>query len=54
MNRFVTVAELAALLRVSKMTVYRAVSDGRLPRVQVGRSIRIRREDVERVMEEGL
>jgi excisionase family DNA binding protein len=39
--RFLTVAEVAALMRVSKMTVYRMVHAGELPAVRVGRSFRV-------------
>jgi len=39
--KFLTVAEVAAAMRVSKMTVYRLVHGGELPAVQVGRSFRI-------------
>lgn len=39
--RFLTVAEVASVMRVSKMTVYRLVHDGRLPAVRVGRSFRV-------------
>jgi excisionase family DNA binding protein len=39
--RFLTVAEVATAMRVSKMTVYRLVHAGTLPAVQVGRSFRI-------------
>ena len=39
--RFVTVAEVAAMMRVSKMTVYRLVHAGELPAVRVGRSFRV-------------
>jgi excisionase family DNA binding protein len=39
--RFLTVAEVAALMRVSKMTVYRLVHAGDLPAVRVGRSFRV-------------
>lgn len=39
--RFLTVAEVAEVMRVSKMTVYRLVHSGTLPAVQVGRSFRI-------------
>jgi excisionase family DNA binding protein len=46
-SRYVTVAEVAALLRVSNMTVYRLVQAGQLPAVRVGRSYRIREEDVD-------
>ncbi len=38
---FLTVAEVAALMRVSKMTVYRLVHSGTLPAVRVGRSFRV-------------
>jgi excisionase family DNA binding protein len=39
--RFLTVAEVAAVMRVSKMTVYRMVHSGDLPAVRVGRSFRV-------------
>ena len=38
--QFLTVAEVASLMRVSKMTVYRLVHNGELPAVRVGRSFR--------------
>jgi len=39
--KFLTVAEVAAVMRVSKMTVYRLVHGGTLPAVRVGRSFRV-------------
>ena len=39
--RFLTVAEVATIMRVSKMTVYRLVHSGELPAVRVGRSFRV-------------
>ncbi|HLU44197.1 MAG TPA: helix-turn-helix domain-containing protein [Natronosporangium sp.] len=39
--KFLTVAEVAALMRVSKMTVYRLVHSGDLSAVRVGRSFRV-------------
>ena len=39
--RFLTVAEVATVMRVSKMTVYRMVHAGELPAVRVGRSFRV-------------
>lgn len=39
--RFLTVAEVADFMRVSKMTVYRMVHSGDLPAVRVGRSFRV-------------
>lgn len=40
-TRFLTVAEVAVLLRVSKMTVYRLVHARELTAVRVGRSFRV-------------
>jgi excisionase family DNA binding protein len=39
--RFLTVAEVAASMRVSKMTVYRLVQSGTITAVRVGRSYRV-------------
>jgi excisionase family DNA binding protein len=39
--KFLTVAEVATLMRVSKMTVYRLVHTGELQAVRVGRSFRV-------------
>lgn len=39
--RFLTVAEVAEIMRVSKMTVYRLVHSGDLPAVRFGRSYRV-------------
>ncbi|MFK8843705.1 helix-turn-helix domain-containing protein [Streptomyces sp. Ac-502] len=36
-----TVAEVATVMRVSKMTVYRLVHSGDLPAIWVGRSFRV-------------
>jgi excisionase family DNA binding protein len=39
--RFLTVGEIAEMMRVSTMTVYRLVHSGELPAVRFGRSFRI-------------
>lgn len=38
---FLTVAEVAGVLRISTMTVYRMVHTGELPAVRIGRSFRV-------------
>lgn len=40
-QRFLTVAEVATVLRTSKMTVYRLCNSGELKSIRVGRSFRI-------------
>jgi excisionase family DNA binding protein len=45
-TRFLTVQEVADLMRVSTMTVYRMIKSGDLPAVRVGRSFRVRDEDL--------
>lgn len=44
--RFMTVAEVADYMRVSKMTVYRLVHNSELPAVRFGRSFRVHSSDV--------
>jgi excisionase family DNA binding protein len=44
--KFLTVAEVATTMRVSKMTVYRLLHSGELPAVRVGRSFRVVEGDV--------
>ena len=39
--RFLTVAEVATIMHVSKMTVYRLVHSGELEAIRVGRSFRV-------------
>ncbi len=49
-TRFMTVAEVAQLMRVSTMTVYRLIKAGELPSVRVGKSYRIREDDLDRYL----
>jgi len=50
--RFLTVAEVATLMRVSKMTVYRLVHSGELAAVRVGRSFRVSERAVHEYLRE--
>lgn len=47
MNDLLTVKDVAELLRVTPMTVYRAIEAGKLAHVRFGRSIRISRDALE-------
>ena len=48
--QFLTVAEVAALMRVSTMTVYRLIKAGDMAAVRVGKSYRVREDDVDRYL----
>ena len=48
--RFLTVAEVAGLMRVSTMTVYRLIKAGDLAAVRVGKSYRIKEDDVDQFL----
>lgn len=50
-TQLLTVAEVAALMRVSKMTVYRLVHNGELPAVRAGRSFRVHAKAVHDMLE---
>ena len=45
--RLLTVNEVADLLRVSRMTVYRLIKEGQMKALRVGRSYRLREDDVD-------
>ena len=49
--RFLTVAEVADMMRVSTMTVYRMVHAGEMPAIRFGRSFRIPETAVEAVIQ---
>jgi len=49
--RFLTVSEVADMMRVSNMTVYRLVHSGELPAIRFGRSFRIPETAVQAVIQ---
>jgi excisionase family DNA binding protein len=48
---FLTVPEVAERLRVTTMTIYRWIEDGKLPAMQIGKQYRIRSGDVDELLE---
>jgi excisionase family DNA binding protein len=52
-DEFLTVAEVAKLLKVNPQTVRNWIDQGKLAAVRVGRRVRITRADLERVIQEG-
>ena len=52
-KRWLKVAEVAQVLRVSKMTVYRLIAAGELRSARVGRSYRLTEADVNAYLKRG-
>ncbi len=50
---FLTVAEVAEMLKLNQQTVRNWIDHGLLPAVKVGRRVRIKRGDLERLVEQG-
>ncbi|MGH9023861.1 MAG: helix-turn-helix domain-containing protein [Acidimicrobiia bacterium] len=50
-SALLVVREVAELMRVSRMTVYRLIRAGDLPAIRVGRNLRIRQGDVAAYLE---
>lgn len=50
---FLTVAEVAEILRLNQQTVRNWIDAGSLPAVRVGRRVRIRRTDLDSIIEQG-
>jgi excisionase family DNA binding protein len=51
--RFLTVAEVAEMMRVSTMTVYRLIKSGDLHAVRIGKSYRLTEDEVDRFLAKG-
>src|SRR5437588_173571 len=51
-DSFLTVAEVAETLKLNQQTVRNWIDQGSLPAVRVGRRVRIRRSDFDRLLEE--
>jgi len=47
-----TVGEVAGIMRVSNMTVYRLIKSGQLAAIRVGKNYRIRQSDLDRYLTE--
>jgi len=47
-----TVVEVATVMRVSRMTVYRLIRRGQLKAIRVGRNYRVREDDLNEYLEE--
>ena len=50
-KEYYTIAEVAAIIRTSKMTVYRLINDGQLKRQRMGRGFRIPKAEVQRILD---
>jgi excisionase family DNA binding protein len=48
-----TVAEVATILKLNQQTVRNWIDNGKLPAIHVGRRVRIKRSDFERLIEQG-
>jgi excisionase family DNA binding protein len=49
-DRLLTVGDVAGILAVSNMTVYRLIKRGELAAIRVGKNYRIRESDVDRYL----
>ena len=52
-EEFLTVAEVAEMLKLNQQTVRNWIDQGSLPALRVGRRVRIKRSDFERILEQG-
>ena len=50
---FLTVAEVAELLKINQQTVRNWIDHGTLPALRVGRRVRIKKSDLDRILEAG-
>jgi excisionase family DNA binding protein len=53
-DNMLSVTEVAALLSVSKMTIYRLINEGEVPAIRVGRSLRVPERAIREYMQEAI
>jgi excisionase family DNA binding protein len=51
-DSFLTVAEVAEILKLNQQTVRNWIDQGSLPALRVGRRVRIKRSDLERILDD--
>ena len=49
-DELMTVAEIAAVLKLNQQTIRNWIDQGRLPAIRIGRRVRIRRSDFEELL----
>ncbi|HWD76410.1 MAG TPA: helix-turn-helix domain-containing protein [Solirubrobacteraceae bacterium] len=52
-EEFLTVAEVAETLKLNQQTVRNWIDQGSLPALRVGRRVRIKRSDFQRILDQG-
>lgn len=52
-DEFMTVAEVASVLKLNQQTVRNWIEAGALPALRVGRRVRVRRQDFDQLVERG-
>lgn len=53
-DEYLTVKEIAERLKLNQQTVRNMIDDGRMPAVRIGRRVRVRRVDLDRVLAQGV
>lgn len=51
-KKVLTPQDVAKILQVSKRTVYKVINEQKIPAIQVGKRLRILREDLEKWLQE--
>jgi excisionase family DNA binding protein len=52
-EEFLTVAEIAEMLKLNQQTVRNWIDDGYLPAIRAGRRVRVLRSDLKQLLEDG-
>lgn len=51
-DEIMTIAEVAAYLKISELTTYKFVQEGKIPGFKIGRHWRVKREDLANLIEQ--
>lgn len=53
-TKFLTAKDIATLFKVSKAFAYKLIAQGVIPSVRIGKSVRVRSEDLEKYIQDNL
>jgi len=54
MDELLTIVQVAEIMKVSKMTIYRYIKAGKLTAIKAGRDFRIRKSDFNKFLERNI
>lgn len=53
-TNFLTAVEIARILKISKALAYRLISQGKIPSIRFGKTVRVKTDDLQKFVEDSM